>query len=107
MDRAEAEIKNNPDNYWSTENAPIFYGASKISMPKGETFDVKDVRFRVFAKDFEDGDLTRNIQIKSNNVDVSQDGTYEVLYRVIDSHGNKTDFTQTVIVETGRTKYNI
>ena len=102
-----AEIKNNPNNYWSRENTPIFYGASKISIPNGELFDLKDARFRVFARDFEDGELTRNIVVKSNNVDTFQDGTYEVVYSVVDSHGNKTDFTQTVVVETGRNKINL
>jgi len=107
MDNADAEIKNNPNSYWSTENHPIFYGTSKASIPNGETFDLKDARFRVFARDFEDGELTRDIQVVSNNVDTSIDGTYEVVYKAIDSHGNKTEFTQTIVVETGRTKINL
>lgn len=103
----DTEVKKNPNNYWSAENVPIFYGASKISIPKGETFDIKDARFRVFARDFEDGEMTLKIELVSNNVDVTTDGTYEVVYTTTDSHGNKVDFTQTVIVETGRTKINV
>ena len=107
MGGVDAETSKNPDNYWSTENAPIIYGASKISIPVGESFDIKDARFRVFARDFEDGELTRSLQIKSNNVDTSVAGNYEIHYSVIDSHGNKSDLVQEVIVEEGRTTINI
>ena len=56
--------KKNKNSYWSTKNAPIFYGATKITIKKDiiDNFDIKDTRFRIFAKDFEDGDLTTNIQ---------------------------------------------
>ena len=30
MDNADAEIKKNPESYWSEENAPVLYGATKI-----------------------------------------------------------------------------
>ncbi|EOU3549981.1 immunoglobulin-like domain-containing protein [Listeria monocytogenes] len=41
----------------------------------------------VFAKDKEDGDLTASIHVVSNNVDISVEGTYQVTYSVVDSHG--------------------
>ena len=48
--------------------------------------------------------VSQGMDTLSNNVDTSTDGTYEVVYKVIDSHGNKTEFTQNIVVETGRTK---
>ncbi|MCI8621129.1 MAG: DUF5011 domain-containing protein [Clostridia bacterium] len=82
--------KNNPDSYWSEENEPVFYGATKITLTKDciDEFNIKDSRFRIFARDFEDGDLTQNI-IASGNVDVSIVGEYEITYRVSDSHSNE------------------
>ncbi len=92
-------IKKNSDSYWSTKNAPIFYGATKITIKKGiiNNFDVLDARFRIFAKDFEDGDLTPNITY-TGTVDVNQVGTYAITYRVKDSHNNETTLSVPVIV---------
>lgn len=91
---ARAEEKNHPENYWSKTNAPIFYGAAEITIKKGSIteFDAKDARFRVFAKDFEDGDLTQKITVQGQAaVDITQVGTYSVSYQVTDSHGNMTE----------------
>ncbi|EHC5262594.1 DUF5011 domain-containing protein [Listeria monocytogenes serotype 1/2a] len=41
----------------------------------------------VSAKDKEDGNITSSIQVVSNNVDTSVEGTYQVTYSVVDSHG--------------------
>ena len=74
---ASEQEKNNENSYWSTKNAPIIYGATKITIKKGilDSFDVKDARFRVFAKDFEDGDLTDKIKY-SGTVDTNTVGEY-------------------------------
>ena len=76
------------DFYWSDKNEPIFYGATKIEMSKNaiSSFDINDIRFRVFAKDFEDGDL--NIECIENNVEVNKVGEYQIKYQVKDSHNN-------------------
>ena len=91
--------KKNPDSYWSTENAPLFYGATKITIKKGllSNFDVLDSRFRIFAKDFEDGNLTPNI-ISTNNVNINEVGNYEIIYKVRDSHNNETKLVVPVII---------
>ncbi|MBC1917047.1 immunoglobulin-like domain-containing protein [Listeria seeligeri] len=41
----------------------------------------------VKATDKEDGDITSSVQVVSNNVDTSQEGTYHVTYSVIDNYG--------------------
>ncbi len=93
------EEKKNSESYWSTKNAPMFYGTTKITLQKGiiDEFNVLDSRFRIFAKDFEDGDLTPNItyteEVKTNEV-----GNYEITYTVTDSHKNTTTLVVPVIV---------
>jgi len=94
-----SNIKNNPNSYWSTTNAPVFYGTTKITIKRGliEEFDVNDSRFRIFAKDFEDGDLTPSIS-RAGEVNVNEVGTYEITYTVSDSNKNMTTLTVPVII---------
>lgn len=101
--------KRNPNSYWSTTNAPIFYGATKITLKKNllNEFNVFDSRFRIFATDFEDGDLTQKITY-SGNVNINEVGTYEITYKVTDSHNNKTSLVVPVIVtDDENTKINV
>lgn len=84
------QVKAEANHYYSEENNPEFYGLTKAIIQKGDKFSLTDTRFRIFAKDFEDGDLTQKITVTSN-VDTSQVGNYEIHYSVTDSHGNKTD----------------
>lgn len=78
---------------WNEKRAPLFYGATQIFIDKNvflgskEEF-VKDSRFRVFAKDFEDGDITHKIKIKENNVQPNIPGQYNIVYEIVDSHNN-------------------
>lgn len=45
----------------------------------------------VYARDLEDGDLTRHLVVTRNTVDTSKQGEYDVAYAVLDSDGNRTD----------------
>ena len=58
--------------------------AEDKTLTVGDTFDPKK---NVTASDTEDGDLTDKIEIITNNVDTTQAGTYEVIYRVTDTQG--------------------
>ena len=91
--------KKNPNSYWSTNNAPLFYGATKITLKKDiiDEFNVLDSRFRIFAMDFEDGDLTPKIT-HTENVKIDEIGNYEIIYKVKDSHNNETILVVPVIV---------
>ncbi|MBC2306395.1 DUF5011 domain-containing protein, partial [Listeria booriae] len=56
----------------------------------GDSFDpLADVT----ARDKEDGDLTADIKVLSNNVDMSKVGNYTVVYTVTDSDGNTTELS--------------
>lgn len=83
--------------YWSKSNAPEFYGTTKIVLKKGDVFSLKDTRYRIFARYFEDFDLTQNIQAKYN-VNTNDVGQYEINYSVTDSHGNITTIDVPVTV---------
>lgn len=87
VSEASAEEK----TYASKENAPVIYGTKKATLHKGDSFSIKDARFRVVARDYEDGDINQ-IQVISNNVDTSKPGKYFVEYKVKDSDNNETSF---------------
>ena len=104
-------------NINSKTNIPIFYGATEITIDKDsvESFSIKDSRFRVFAKDYEDGDLTSYIQCTYNDVNPTIPGDYTLTYEVSDKDGNTVELKVPVHVkdETGgifdivRTIYSI
>ncbi len=71
-----------------TSQNPIFHGTTKVELPLGADFDIKHPYYRIFAIDYEDGDLTNQIQVLSNNVDANREGDYAVEYRVTDSDHN-------------------
>lgn len=97
---AEGEVPKNPESYYKTTNEPLIYGPVDIVIPVGEKFDVNNSMFRVFAKDFEDGDLTAKIQKKGHEaIDTSKPGQYTITYTVVDSHKNETKLEVPVKVE--------
>lgn len=97
---AEGEVPKNPESYYKTTNAPLIYGPVDIVIPVGEEFDVNNSMFRVFAKDFEDGDLTAKIQEQGHEaIDTSKPGQYTITYTVVDSHQNETKLEVPVKVE--------
>ena len=89
----------------STSNrSPEFYGTTEITIKKGEELNIKNSYFRILAKDAEDGNITKNIKVKSNNVNTSKVGNYTIKYEVTDSDGNNTEISVPVhIVENGNT----
>lgn len=91
-------------SWYDESRKPEFYGTTEITIDKGmvSSFDIYDSRFRIFAKDFEDGDLTNKIICLKNNVDVSKIGDYNLEYEVTDSHHNIAKITVPVhIVDSG------
>ena len=51
--------------YYSETNAPEFYGTTQITLKVGDSLDLQEAKYRIYARDFEDGDLTQHIQVKS------------------------------------------
>ena len=76
-------------------NAPTITVTDK-ELTVGDTFDPKK---DVTAKDIEDGDITKNIKITTNTVNISEKGTYKVIYEVVDSKNKKTTKEIKVIVK--------
>ncbi|MBC2368979.1 DUF5011 domain-containing protein [Listeria booriae] len=52
----------------------------------------------VTASDLEDGDLTANIKIIANDINIDVPGVYHVTYSVLDSDGNETEKTITITI---------
>lgn len=69
-----------------------------VSIPQGGSFDPAPSQWNITATDAEDGDLTKNIVVKSNNVDTSKPGQYKVTYSVTDSGNLNTTADMTVVV---------
>jgi surface protein len=69
-------------------------GSSTINLTLGDIFTDPGAT----AKDKIDGDLTSSVTT-SGTVDTSNVGTYTIVYSVLDSMGNLTSETRTVIVE--------
>ncbi|MDK2802719.1 MAG: DUF5011 domain-containing protein, partial [Oscillospiraceae bacterium] len=82
---------------WSETNKPEFYGTTKIVLKKGSLFSLKDARYRIFARDFEDFNISDKI-VSTDNIDVDTVGEYKIDYYVIDSHNNRLDITVPVTV---------
>ncbi|HAT4368153.1 TPA: DUF5011 domain-containing protein [Clostridium perfringens] len=73
---------------------PILSGENKI-IKVGEDFDPLS---GITASDKEDGDITSNIKVVTNEVNTKIPGTYKVVYEVTDNQGAKTSKTITVTV---------
>lgn len=80
---------------------PLFYGTSSIVIDKDviESFDPYDSRYRVYCRDYEDGDISSSIVVTYNDVVPTVPGTYKVMYEVIDSGKNKVEYTVPVEVK--------
>ena len=87
----DVEAKSHQGSYYSELNAPEFYGTTKVVIKIGDSFDVNDAKYRIFARDFEDGDLTKKIELVSNTVDTTKTGSYTVQYAIIASKYNNAN----------------
>lgn len=76
-------------------DAPVIT-AKDITLQVGDDFHALN---NATAKDTEDGDLTKDIQIVENTVNTSCAGTYQVVYKVADSIGKTTTLTVKVEVK--------
>lgn len=78
------------------EEAPVLNGKN-ITIAEGDKFDIS--MLGLTASDKEDGNLTKDIKIVSNNVNADKAGTYDVVAKVTDSFGKTTTQTFKVTVK--------
>ncbi len=79
----------------TTNNKPVIKVDANKKIELGSDFDpLKGVT----AYDKEDGDLTSEILVLRNEVDVNKVGNYEVVYEVVDSDLNKVEEISNVVV---------
>lgn len=81
-----------------TNYVPQFYGTTNITIKVGDNLDLNHSFYRIFAKDFEDGSLTKDIKVTKNTVNTAQEGNYEIAYEVTDSDKNTVNITVPVNV---------
>lgn len=73
-----------------------FLSGGSLILNVNDTFD----RLKyVTAKDSEGNDISDDIEIIDDNVDMTKAGTYKVTYKVTDKNGNSVEKTLTVIVK--------
>jgi len=75
---------------------PVIEGLTKMTIRPG---DHPDYLAGVTATDAKDGDLTDQIEVDASEVDMSEDGEYEVYYFVSDSDDNYAEESRIVIVK--------
>lgn len=78
-----------------TNQLPVIKGLDEIVIKQGETLDLLS---GVIASDEEDGDITKDLVI-TGVVNINKEGSYLLLYKVVDSDGNTTEIERVVIVE--------
>ena len=69
---------------WKPLNAVPVISAGDRTLTVGDTFNPLD---GVTASDREDGDITKDVEVLSSDVDTTKAGTYTVTYKVTDSKG--------------------
>jgi ABC-type oligopeptide transport system substrate-binding subunit len=84
-----------PEEEEPVDAKPTFSGTSAVAIVLFDEFDPLD---GVTATDEEDGDLTADIVVKTNNVNNEEVGNYTVVYEVEDSAGNVATATRSVSV---------
>ena len=94
---ADKQNNSTTKGFWSEDNNPEFYGTTKIVIKKGENFSLDNTIYRIFARDFEDFNISNKIK-STHNVDTSIPGEYKINYSVTDSHGNTSTLEVPVIV---------
>ena len=80
------------------KSAPEFYGTVGINLRVGDTLDLQNSMFRIFAKDYYDGDLTHSITVKESNVKTDVIGNYKIVYSVKNSQQVETEIEVPVII---------
>lgn len=83
------------------DQAPQLSGTNWIQIKQGERFDEKDILSRVYAMDYEDGDLTQEIKVAFNNINTEVCGEYMMKYSVTDTAGNTATMEAEVSVVEG------
>ncbi|RXK17498.1 immunoglobulin-like domain-containing protein [Macrococcus sp. DPC7161] len=79
----------------AVNNPPKIVSTGSNNLLVGATFNPLT---GVTATDTEDGVITPKLVIVSNNVNTQVAGTYQVVYSVTDSKGNKANFTRNILV---------
>lgn len=81
---------------WKPLNAVPVISAGDRTLTVGDTFNPLE---GVTASDKEDGDITKDVEVLSSDVDITKAGTYTVTYKVTDSKGASSTKTITITIK--------
>lgn len=87
---------------FATNNTPTINAPPFVELNIGDAYDPL---LDVAADDFEDGDVTKDINV-TNNVDINTPGVYITNYSVTDFDRNETNGQQIVLINDGSYSYN-
>jgi len=106
MEVSNMQFESLERNYASnlSDSKPEFYGTIGINLKVGDKLDLTSSTFRIFAKDFYDGDLTQSIEIIENTVDMTTEGEYYIKYSVSNTQENTTEIVVPVIVDNNQNR---
>jgi len=79
---------------------PIISGTNEIILPYPNTLSIAAIQAQLFASDNVDGEITAEIELKSDDYSLNQSilGFYEVIFTISDSSGNSIDYLVEVYV---------
>ena len=89
----DVTIFNGGQTYKGSVPEITFPGGNPLYLSLGEEYDT-----RYSARDFEDGDIGKNVNIEGSDFNINQTGTHAVIYSVTDSDGNSVSKARTVFV---------
>ena len=92
-DKTEVEDNKNMQENIDNSKLPVFYGTTNITSRLNEEIDLDSTLYRIFAKDYLGRDITNNIKLVENNINIQKMGNYVVKYEVTDSEGNISKIT--------------
>ena len=91
---ATTNVKLTAYKYTATNNAPVITASDKV-VTQGIKFNELE---GVKATDKEDGNLTSNVKVINNTVEINKVGVYEITYEVVDKNNEKSTKTIKVTV---------
>lgn len=78
------------------DSAPILIGVENATIPIGAEYDFLQ---SVVALDEVDGEITEQIEVNTNALDMTTEGKYEVVYSIADSYGIETTESAVITVD--------
>ncbi len=98
---SEKSFSSNVIQLETFDNSPVI-NANNIALQVGNLFNPLLANNGLIPLDVEDGDITEDITVSSNNVNQNKERNYTVVYQVVDSDGNTSYKVVSVRVDSNK-----